>query len=77
MGPGCKIEEIEEWLEPSIPDFLVKEEASTPFRTYTAAGQQHGGCSHTRCHTYRGREKRRKMQSEKVLLRGLIDPKNI
>lgn len=62
MNGACvenRREEIEEWLEPSIPEFLVKEEVSTPCHTYISAGQQRGGCSHTRCHTCREREKTR------------------
>lgn len=53
VGSVCKIERRgEDGGAGPIPDFLFGQEVSTPWSACTAAGQQHGGCSQTRCHTW-------------------------
>lgn len=41
--------------------FLSGQEVSTPWSACTAAGQQHGCCSHTHCHTWKEKQRQVKV----------------
>lgn len=72
VGLVCKREgrEWEDGWGGPFPDFLVGQEASTPWSACTAAGQRHGGCSQTHYHTWRegGRKKNELFGFEQITL---------